>query len=85
MERRVAVTGLGAVSPVGNTLAQTWEALKAGVSGVGEITKFDTTDYKVKVAAEVKDFDPTPLLSAPEVRRNDLFTQYDYGDRKSVV
>jgi len=76
MERRVAVTGLGAVSPVGNTLAQTWEALKAGVSGVGEITKFDTTDYKVKVAAEVKDFDPTPLLSAPEVRRNDLFTQY---------
>ena len=76
MERRVAVTGLGAVSPVGNTLAQTWEALKAGVSGVGEITKFDTTDYKVKVAAEVKDFDPMPLLSAPEIRRNDLFTQY---------
>lgn len=75
MERRVAVTGLGAVSPVGNDAPSTWESLKAGRSGIGLITKFDTTDYKVKVAAEVKDFDP-PSLSAPERRRNDLFTQY---------
>ncbi len=76
MERRVAVTGLGAVSPVGNDAVTTWESLKAGKSGIGLITKFDTTDYKVKVAAEVKDFDPSDLLSVPERRRNDLFTQY---------
>jgi 3-oxoacyl-[acyl-carrier-protein] synthase II len=76
MERKVVITGLGAISPVGNTTTEAWNSLKAGKSGIGMLTKFDTTDYKVAVAAEVKDFDPTLYMEKPEVRKNDLFTQY---------
>ena len=54
MERRVAITGLGAITPVGNTAAESWESLKAGKSGIGPITKFDASNQRVKVAAEVK-------------------------------
>ena len=54
MKRRVVVTGLGAVTPIGNTVEEFWNNAKAGKVGIGEITKFDTADYKVKVAAEVK-------------------------------
>ena len=56
--RRVVVTGLGVISPVGNTAEAFWDSLISGRSGIDFITKFDTTDYKVKIAAEVKDFDP---------------------------
>ena len=56
MKRRVVVTGLGAVTPIGNTVEEFWAGIRAGKVGIGEITRFDTTDYKVKVAAEVKDF-----------------------------
>ena len=76
MERRVAITGLGAVTPVGNNAPDSWAALKAGTCGIGPLTHFDDTDYKVSVAAEVKDFDPSGLLSVPEMRRNDLFVQF---------
>ena len=55
--KRVVVTGLGAVTPLGNTVAEYWENLKNGVNGIGMITRFDTTDFKCKVAAEVKNFD----------------------------
>ena len=55
--RRVAVTGLGAITPVGNNVKDFWESLKKGFVGIGEITKFDTSEYKVKLAAEVKNFD----------------------------
>ena len=55
-KRRVVVTGLGAVTPVGNNVEAFWESVKAGKVGIGEITKFDTADFKVKLAAEVKDF-----------------------------
>ena len=58
MKRRVVVTGLGAVTPIGNNVEEFWEGIKAGKVGIGEITRFDTTDYKVKLAAEVKDFSP---------------------------
>ena len=54
MKRRVVVTGLGAVTPIGNTVEEFWNSIKAGTVGIGEITKFDTTNYKVKLAAEVK-------------------------------
>jgi len=74
--RRVVVTGLGAVTPVGNDVETFWNNLTRGVSGIGLITKFDTTDYKVKIAAEVKDFDPLFYMEKSEVRKEDLFSQY---------
>ena len=74
--RRVVVTGLGAVTPVGNTVAETWENLLAGKHGIAPITKFDTTDYKATLAAEVKNFDPLLTMDRSFVRRNDPFCQY---------
>ena len=56
MKRRVVVTGLGAVTPLGNDVDSFWAGIRAGKVGIGEITKFDTTDFKAKLAAEVKDF-----------------------------
>ncbi len=73
---RVAITGLGAVTPVGNTVPEMWENIKAGKCGIGLITKFDTSEYKVKVAAEVKDFDPSAIMEKSEIRKSDRFTQY---------
>ena len=74
--KRVVVTGMGVVSPVGNDLEQFWQSLKNGVNGIGPITHFDTTDHKVKVAGEVKDFDPTRYLDKSSIRRTDLYAQY---------
>jgi len=73
---RVVVTGMGAVTPIGNSVPAYWESLKAGRCGIGPITKFDTEEYKVKVAAQVKDFDPLPYMEKSEVRKYDLFCQY---------
>ncbi len=74
--RRVVVTGLGAVSPCGLTHESNWAAISAGRSGTGFITRFDTEGWRVRIAAEVKDFDPTISIDRREVRRMDLFTQY---------
>lgn len=74
--RRVVVTGLGAVTPVGNDVQTTWDSLVNGKSGIDFITKFDTSDLKVTIAAEVKDFDPTLYIEKREIRKTDLFTQY---------
>lgn len=76
MERRVVITGLGAVTPIGNDVATFWDNLKNGKCGIGKITKFDTTEYKATVAAEVKDFDPLLYMDKGEVRKTDLFAQY---------
>ena len=73
---RVVVTGLGVISPVGNDVATFWKNLTDGVCGIGEITKFDTAEFKVKIAAEVKDFDPTQYMPKSEVRKTDLYCQY---------
>lgn len=73
---RVVVTGLGVVSPVGNTVETFWRNLQDGVCGIGEITHFDTTDYKVHIAAEVKDFDPLLYLEKKESMRMDLYARY---------
>ena len=62
MERRCVITGLGAVTPLGNTVEEYWNGLKNGVCGIDYIKKFDTTDYKVKIAAEIKDFDPEQYM-----------------------
>ena len=73
--RRVVVTGIGVVSPVGNTLEETWSNLVNGVCGIAPITLFDTTDYKAKVAGEVKNFEPRDYMSKQEILRSDRFTQ----------
>lgn len=74
--KRVVVTGLGAVTPVGNDIPTFWENLSNGVSGIGLIHHFDTADYKAKVAAEVKDFDITRYVDKMAAKRLDLFSQY---------
>ncbi len=74
--RRVVVTGLGIVSPIGNDVPTFWENIKNGVCGIGPITKFDTTDYKVKVAAEVRDFDPKQYMEKMDILHSDIYTQF---------
>lgn len=72
---RVVVTGIGVVSPVGNTLEETWNNLVNGVCGIAPITLFDTIDYKAKVAGEVKNFEPRDYMTKQEILRSDRFTQ----------
>jgi 3-oxoacyl-[acyl-carrier-protein] synthase II len=74
--KRVVVTGLGAITPVGNDIKTMWSKLVAGQHGIGPITRFDCTDFKAKLAAEVKGFDPLAYMEKNEARRSDLFTQY---------
>ena len=74
--RRVVVTGLGCVSPVGNTVAEAWSNLLAGQSGVGLITKFDASAFGCKIAAEVRGFDLETYISAKEARSMDTFIHY---------
>ena len=77
--KRVVVTGLGAISPVGHTVETSWTAIKAGQSGVGPITRFDTVNHLVKIAAEVKDWDPTVYMAAKDARRRDRYQQFVLG------
>ena len=74
--RRVVVTGMGAVSPLGNSLDETWQGIKEGKSGIANITGFDCTDYKVQIAAEVKDFDASQFIDKREARKMARFTQF---------
>lgn len=76
MKRRVVVTGLGAVTPIGNDVETFWNGIKAGKVGIDRITKFDTSDYKVKLAAEVKDFVAKERMDFKLARRMELFSQY---------
>ncbi len=76
MKRRVVITGIGLVTPVGNDTKSTWESLTAGRSGVTHITRFDTGDHKAKVAAEVKDFPAEDFLTVKERKHLELFVQY---------
>ena len=76
-QRRVVITGMGALAPNGNTTESYWEALCNGQSGVGPITKFDATDFRVQFAAEIKNFDPDHYgIDRRSQRRIDLFAQY---------
>lgn len=76
MRRRVVVTGLGAVTPVGNDVATTWQSLLSGVSGGADITKFDASKYSVRFACEVKQFDPLTYMDRKEAKRADVYAQY---------
>ncbi|MDB4916325.1 MAG: 3-oxoacyl-[acyl-carrier-protein] synthase 2 [Gemmatimonadetes bacterium] len=76
MRRRVVVTGLGAVTPIGNDVATTWRAMLDGVSGAANITKFDASQFPVRFACELKDFDPLKSMERKEAKRADPYTQY---------
>ena len=75
-KRRVVITGMGAVTPLGHTVSETWEAARAGVCGIAPITLYDASSQKVSLAAEVKNFDPAKVLDKKEVRRMDRFSQF---------
>ena len=74
--KRVVVTGLGTISPVGHSVAETWASLIAGVNGIAPITYFPTDDIKYKLAAQIKDYNPTDFLDKMTARKTDLFVQY---------
>ena len=83
--KRVVVTGLGALTPLGNNVAETWENLVNGVSGAGPITHFDTTNFKTKFACEVKNFKVNEHLDRKEARKMDLYTQYAIVAAKEAI
>jgi len=85
MARRVAITGLGMVTPLGTDVPSTWDALIAGRSGAGPITRFDPVQSPVKFACEVKGFDPAQFLDKKEIRRYDLFAQFAIGAAEEAV
>ena len=74
--RRIAVTGMGAITPIGNSVAEAWQSMVEGRCGIGEITRFDASESRAKVDGEVKGFNPRDYLEKAEVLRTDLFTQY---------
>ena len=84
-KRRVVVTGLGAVTPIGNNVETFWNNVKAGKVGIGEITRFDTSDFKVKLAAEVKDFNAKEYMDFKAAKRMELFSQYAVVASKEAV
>lgn len=85
MGKRVVITGMGCVTPVGNDLNTFWENIKNGQCGIDEITRFDTENFEVKLAAEVKDFDPSLYMDKKEARRMDLYSQYAIAASKMAV
>lgn len=85
MQKRVVVTGLGCISPLGNDITSTWENIIAGKSGIGQISKFDTQDYKTTIAGEVKDFDAKALFGRREVRRMDMVSMYALAAAQQAV
>ena len=76
MQDKVVITGMGAITPIGHSLSESWDSAINGKSGLGPLTLFDTTDFMVKVACEVKDFDPTVYLSRTQARRRDRYEQF---------
>jgi len=85
LSRRVVITGLGAITPVGNDVETFWNNIKSGVSGIGFITRFDTSEFKVKIAAEVKDFDPLVYMDRKEAKRMDVFSQFAIASAVQAV
>ena len=83
--RRVVVTGLGAVTPLGNTVSETWESMKAGKNGIGPITAFSTEGLKATLAAEVKNFDPADYMTVNEALRTDRYAQFAVAAAQQAV
>lgn len=85
MKKRVVITGIGAITPLGNDVFTTWENIKNGVSGVAPISKFDMEKFNVKVGAEVKDFAPEQFMDAKEARRMGRYTQFAVAASKMAI
>ncbi|WIG57859.1 MAG: 3-oxoacyl-[acyl-carrier-protein] synthase, KASII [Ktedonobacterales bacterium] len=85
MSKRVVVTGIGLISPVGNDTSASWKSFCEGRSGIGTITKFDASDQDVRIAGEIKGFDPLLYMDRKEVRRNDPFVHYALGATKQAL
>jgi 3-oxoacyl-[acyl-carrier-protein] synthase II len=85
MTRRVVVTGMGMISPLGHTVETTWAAIVAGKSGIGHITRFDPSNFNVRIAAEVKDWEPTRYIDPKQVRRTDAYQQFIHIAAKEAV
>lgn len=85
MRKRIAVTGLGCVSPLGNNVTDTWAGLSGGRSGIGPITKFDASQYRSRMAGEVRNFDPSPVIDASDLKKMDLFIQYALVSTKEAL
>ena len=83
--RKVVVTGLGCVSPLGNSVEETWQGLRAGKSGIGLITRFDTSAFKTKYSAEVKNFNAGDFMDSANARKMALFTQYAVAAAKMAL
>ncbi len=84
-KKRVVVTGLSALSPIGNNLADSWDNLLAGKSGIGPITRFDASEFTARIAGEIKDFDPEKYMGMKEARRMDIFVQYAVAASKMLL
>ena len=76
MKRRVVITGMGVVSPIGNNVEEVWDALQEGRCGIGKVTHFDTSEFRAKLAGEVKDLDMEQYFTKRELKFNDRFTQF---------
>ena len=74
-KRRIVVTGLGMITPLGNTVEKNWQALCKGESGIGPVTRFDTSDCRTKIAGEVRDFEPSNYMERKTARRASRFIQ----------
>ncbi|HKX55068.1 MAG TPA: beta-ketoacyl synthase N-terminal-like domain-containing protein, partial [Xanthomonadales bacterium] len=75
-KRRIVITGLGLLSPVGNTVEAAWAAIREGKSGIGPVTEFDVSPLNTRIAGEIRDFDPAQFMDEKEARRTDKFLQY---------
>ena len=84
-KRRVVITGIGLVSPVGNTAEETWSALLAGHGGVDYITRFDTSNFPVRFAAETKGFDPTKFVKKKELKKMDYFIYFAIASSREAL
>ncbi|HZZ07234.1 MAG TPA: beta-ketoacyl-ACP synthase II [Candidatus Binataceae bacterium] len=84
-DRRVVVTGIGLVTPLGTGIEKNWEALMAGRSGIGPITRFDVSDFAARIAGEVRDFDPHDWIEKKDVKKMDLFIQYAVGAAEQAM
>ena len=84
-DRRVVVTGMGLVTPLGTGIEKNWEALMAGRSGIGPITRFDVSDFAARIAGEVRDFDPHDWIEKKDVKKMDLFIQYAVGAAEQAM
>lgn len=85
LDRRVVITGVGLVTPLGTGVEKNWEALMAGRSGIGPVTRFDVSAFPVKIAGEIKDFNPEDWIDKRDIKKMDLFIQYAVASSEQAM